>query len=259
MNGAMALNIAIESLVAAGAGQVILVRGSLAVLLGEILALSLGGTLRRVQVTLGTSDQLQISAAQEPSAILLESANLSCPDVYAVSLQRLVQRRMLSPDAPRFPVVVATFLSGPSALPVPTSLAALGVNFDTDTLGWSLRSPKSATALGRLEPSAFQVAEGDAKSESVLGNFRRLTGQPSALWEATARAGLRRLAGVTKIVPATQPEASFAAAWLLPWMTANQITLADVRDDVRAMMNTERAKTDPRVLRQLGVSPGEGE
>lgn len=259
MNGAMALNVAIESVVAAGGGQIILVRGSLAALLAEILAVSFGGTLQRLQVTLGTSDQLQVAAALEPSAILLDGANLSCPDVYAVQLQRLVQRRMLSADISRFPVIVATILSGPSALPVPASLAALGVSFDTDTLGWVLRTPKAPTVPGRFEQTAFQITEGDAKSEGILGNFKGLTGPQSALWDATARSALRRLAGLTKVLPASQQEASFVAAWLLPWMAANQVALADVRDDVRTMMNTDRAKGDPRVLRMLGLSPGDTE
>jgi hypothetical protein len=162
-------------------------------------------------------------------ALVLDGINRSCFDAYAAPLTRLLQERALGLRGrkPPVPLLIGTFLDGPSCLPPTPSLLAFGPLFHTDYLSWRASLAAAIPEPGDCDSAAWATISGSFLTSDLLDGIHTIT---NTVWErGLAAAG----ALLTSLLEGAQVGPSLLFAWIVPFLLASGVALTDLPETLR--------------------------
>jgi hypothetical protein len=250
-----------EVLVATSVGQLLLVRGSLAVPVAEAAAVSLGAdAVQSAAVPVGSMEPLPVDLRQsDGKVVILEGVNRSCLDAFGTPIQELVRSRVLGLVKERLPVLIGTLGDGPSCLPAGPQLLGYGPVVQTDVLSWNLEKDIEPLAPGRVEPSALEIAGSGSGTEEWAEFIEELFPTPQLLWERGVGHAYRKLSALAERDRPNHPKCSVVFAWILPRFLAEDGDHSILARHLRDGFIHGVAGDDQRVhrlLRMAGVEVG---
>jgi len=248
-------------------GQVVFLKGSLAVSVARMSARFFGGRSGyRVSIPIGLNDgevlrdaiaDATTSRSESISAVAIEGLNRSALDVFADVLFDVRDANFNSHDLDG--PVVSVFVSlvqGMAALPIEPSYLQLGPVFDLDLLDWQIRTPKqSPTISSEISKAVYKaifekLSSANAENEEPLRLLRKFSTRRNPRIERTllsAFAALTSLRG-SKSNPSTLQ--SLAYGWLVPLWASLGVTKEEVDSELDAG-KFDTATADPRLAAAL--------
>ena len=200
--------------------------------MAEIIAVSFaGGRWGRMAVPAGLAVPVSLPPADGPPALalVLDGVNRSCFDAYGGPLGRLFQERALGLRGrkPPVPLLLGTFLEGPSCLPPAPAVLALGPVFHTDYLSWRASLTAATPQPGECALTAWEATPVPVQISDLLNEVSNI---PNIHWERGLASAGAVLAGLPDGAP-VGPALLFA--WIVPFLLGNGVVLADVPEAVR--------------------------
>ncbi len=255
---------ALELCAACFTGQVVFLKGALAVSVARTCACVMGGqSAYRISVPIGLNDgevlrtamsNATIGTGDPISSVAIEGLNRSALDVFADALLDIVDANAAS-NGPVLTVFVS-LVQGVAALPIEAAYLQLGPVFDLDLLDWQYRRPKQTAVVSNgMSKSAYnaifdKLSSVSADNDEPLRLLRKFSARRNPRIERTLLAAFAALTHLRGSKANPSHLQSLAYGWLVPLWASWDLSREEVDSELDAG-KCDASAVDPRLAAAL--------